>query len=76
MFLLDLSHLLLPFQLGCILSFCLILSFFLLIEVIHEYPDDDHRILRIILPQHLSLIDLQYYFLQFFVASFGEDDDK
>lgn len=74
--LLDLSHFLLSFQLGHFLALCLILGLFLLTEVIHEYPDDDNRILRIIIPQNLSLIDPHYHLLQPLIASFREDDDE
>lgn len=57
MLLFDLSHFLLSLQLGHFLALCLILSLFLLTEVIHEYPDDDDRIIRIIILQNLNLID-------------------
>lgn len=48
LFLLDLSHLQLPLHLGCFLALALIISLFLLVEIIHEYSDDNDRIIRVV----------------------------
>ena len=74
--LLDLSHLQLPLQLGRLLALALVLGLFLVAEVVHEYPDDDDRVLREIILQHRRFVDLQDHMLQPFIASFSEDYDK
>lgn len=75
LFFLDLFHLQFPFHLSCFLTFSLI-SLLLFVEVVHQYSDDNDRIISVIVSKKRSFVNPQDDFLQSFIASLSKDDDK